>query len=550
MEDLFGYFSSMNFAPHGHCYLWRTDLVLLHSGSDILIALSYYSIPLVLFLIWKKNKDFKYHWMLILFATFIFACGTTHLMNTWNIWHSDYYAEGVLKFVTAVVSLLTAILLWPTLPNLLSMPSPLLLAEHNEALKEEMLRRELAEKELRGLYNSLEHKVAERTQELEAAKEALERQFGVVSQTQQRLQSIFESAPSGMIVINTSGEILQANELAHGIFRYPAGQLIGERIESLVPQDLRTQHLIDRARYIKDPEKRLMGERRDLFGLCLDGSRVPVEIGLNPVAGNSGKEIVASIVDVSERKEYERRIESRNEALERSNRELQEFAFIASHDLREPLRKIISFTKLLQSKDYGQFTDEGEEFAGYIVNAAERMRELLESLLSYSRVSSKGMNFGPVDLDKVLLEVQADLELTIAETSAQIHISPLTTLDADASQVRQLFQNLIANSLKYRAEDRFTKINISGRKISDNFYQLRFEDNGIGFGQSHADKIFEVFRRLHGRDKYSGTGMGLAICRKIAERHRGEIWAEGRVGVGATFYVELPYKQSEVSIDF
>ncbi len=546
MDDLYTYFSSLNFAPHGHCYLWRTDLVMLHAGSDILIALSYYSIPIALFLIWKKNKDFQYHWMLILFAIFIFACGTTHIIDTWNIWHSEYYLEGLVKVITAIVSVATAILIWPSLPKMLSIPSPVLLAEHNHALKEEMVRREMAEKELRVLYNSLEHKVAERTRELKEATEALERQFGVASHTKQRLQSIFESAPSGMIVIDDSGEILQANELAHGIFRYPPGKLVGDRIESLVPEELRQHHKKDRARYIQNPEKRLMGERKDLYGVCHDGSRVPVEIGLNPVTGNSGKEIVASIVDISDRKEYERRIESRNEALERSNRELQEFAFIASHDLREPLRKIISFTKLLKSKDYGQLTEEGDEFAGYVVNAAERMRELLESLLSYSRVSSKGMDFTRVDLDMVLDEVQADLELTISETGAQFNISPLITIDADASQIRQLFQNMIANSLKYRAEERPVVIDISGTRISEDRYQLCFKDNGIGFEQAHADKIFEVFRRLHGRDKYSGTGMGLAICRKIVERHDGEIWAEGRARIGATFYVELPVKKREV----
>ncbi len=550
MDELLAQISSQTLTPHGYCFLWQKELVYLHTASDALIATAYYSIPLALYLIWVKKKDFEFNWIFILFAVFIFACGTTHLLSIWNTWNSNYYIEGYVKAFTALVSLITAVLIWPLLPKILSMPSLAVLEERNKALGDEMTRREEVEQELRRLYLSLEYKVAERTQELESAKQALENQIELANRAQQRFRSIFESAPNGMIVINRQGKVLQANEQALSIFRYASDELEGKSIEHLVPSEQRTQHVVDRGTYCDAPERRAMGGRKTLYGLRQDGSQVPVEVGLNPIGSIDRQEIVASVVDVSERKEYERRIESRNAALERSNRELQEFAFIASHDLREPLRKIISFSKLLLSKDYGEFTPEGREFSGYVVSAAERMRELLDSLLSYSRVASKGKNFQPTDLDQVLEDVLSDLQLAIEETGAEIQASPLTTIECDASQIRQLIQNIIANSLKYRVKGNVPVVNVSGRVIQDDILQVCIKDNGIGFDPRYSEQIFEVFKRLHGRETYSGTGMGLAICRKIVERHQGAIRAEGDPGKGASIYFELPIHQTEVDIGF
>lgn len=550
MEGIWAYFSSVNFAPHGYCILWRKDLLMMLIGSDLIIALSYFSIPIALFLLVRGREDFQYKWVLRLFAVFILACGATHTIEVWNIWHADYYLEGVVKVITAMVSLLTAVLIWPILPRLLSIPSQAMLAQSNQSLIDEMQRRELAEQELRQLYESLEQEVAARTQELQQAKQALELQILVGNRVQRRLQSIFESAPNGMIVVNRSGRILQANGLAHSIFRFLPGELKGIQVEQLVPLGHRDQHVDDRGSYVEAPTKRMMGDRKDLYGLCSDGSMVPVEIGLNPVEGSEEGEIVASIVDISERKEYERRIENRNNALERSNKELEEFAFIASHDLREPLRKVISFSKLLLSKDYGALTQEGEEFAGYVVGAAERMRELLDSLLSYSRVTSRGGVFAPTDLNKVVQEVLTDLQLVLDETEASVSLEKLVNVEADSSQIRQLLQNIVANALKYRSKDNKPKIAISGETKLNGLYCLRIEDNGIGFERDYSEQIFEVFKRLHGRSEYPGTGMGLAICRKIVDRHGGRIWAESTLGQGSVFYIELPMKQKrEVSLE-
>ncbi|WP_394171223.1 ATP-binding protein [Saccharospirillum alexandrii] len=540
MEALWNYIVGPDFMPHGHCYYWRSDLLALHAGSDAVIAIAYFSIPLALAKLWYDRADLGYRWIIKMFAAFIVACGTTHLVGIWNIWNADYYFQGIVKLITAGISLVTAILIWPLLPKVLAIPSPAMLTERNEALNEEMLKRTYAEQQLRLLYESLEQTVEERTQELQQAKRALELQIQTSEQVKQRLQSIFESAPNGMIVVSRDGTILQANSMAHSIFHYDVGELSGKRVEQLVPADSRKPHQANREHYISSPTKRMMGDRRDLSGLCADGKTVPVEIGLNPVTGSSEGEVVASVVDVSERRNYERKIEQRSEALERSNRELKEFAFIASHDLREPLRKIISFSKLLLSKDYGNFTGEGETFASYVVDAAERMRELLDSLLSYSRVTSHGGQFVVTDLNDVVREVLSDLQMTIEESQARFEVASLDQLTMDPSQIRQLLQNIVSNALKYRQPEQPPIIRIHGEPVQGDRYRLTIEDNGIGFENQYNEQIFEVFKRLHGRDSYPGTGMGLAICRKIVDRHQGVIRAESSPGKGTRFIIELP----------
>lgn len=413
------------------------------------------------------------------------------------------------------------------------------LKQSNELLKAEVLRRKNAEEELRRLSDSLEHEIDERTRELQDIKVALEREVQATKQAKKRMTSIFESAPNGMLVVNQSGVITQANSMVANIFRCRPEELLGQSVEALVPAEQREQHVQDRDNFQQSPSKRMMGARRDLYGVRLDGTRVPLEVGLHPVDLDGSIEIVAAVVDISERKAYELRIHERNEALEVSNRELQEFAFIASHDLREPLRKIISFSKLLQEGDYGELTPEGKEFSGYIVGAAERMRDLLADLLSYSRVTSKANPLKLTSLNPLLEEVLEDLQLAIDDAGAQVSIAPLPDIMADKVQMRQLFQNLISNSLKYRHAARPATIEITGE--SDDFRtRIHVKDNGIGFASEYAEQVFEVFKRLHDKSSYPGTGMGLAICRKIVQRHGGTIQAHAEVDVGTEMVIEFP----------
>ncbi|WP_417552646.1 sensor histidine kinase [Marinomonas fungiae] len=418
------------------------------------------------------------------------------------------------------------------------------LLDRNRCLQDDVRRLQATEEEQRRLYNSLERAMEQRTRELQEIHSKLEQEMHATAQAQKRMTSIFESAPNGMLVVNREGLITQANSMVASIFRCKVEELIGKSVESLVPTEFRERHVVDRSEFQEHPSKRKMGARRDLYGARFDGSYVPLEVGLHPVALESGTEIVAAVVDISERKAYEKSIHKRNEALELSNRELQEFAFIASHDLREPLRKIISFSTLLQEGEYGEFNEEGKVFSGYIVNAAQRMRDLLSDLLAYSRVTSKANPFKTLRLNPLLEEVLEDLQLLVEESNADIQIADtLPDVNADPVQMRQLFQNLIGNSLKYRDPNRAPIVTISGNQ-DDDFVYLKVQDNGIGFAQVFAEQIFDVFKRLHDKQSYSGTGMGLAICRKIVMRHGGSITARSKEGVGTTMIIELPKKMA------
>ncbi len=235
--------------------------------------------------------------------------------------------------------------------------------------------------------------------------------------------------------------------------------------------------------------------------------------------------------------ELERRIAERTLDLSKANEELQQFAYVASHDLQEPLRTITSFTQLLAARYRGRLDDDADEFISYIVSSSLRMTDLINGLLALVRLRKVSLPRGPVSMEKLLKDAESSLQAAIRENNARIEHSPLPFLAADPTQITQLFLNLIGNAIKYRrAEDPVVKI---GTRREPDEWIFSVQDNGEGFEQQYAERIFGLFQRLHGRD-VQGTGMGLSISRKIVERHGGRMWAESRVGVGATFFFTLP----------
>ena len=231
--------------------------------------------------------------------------------------------------------------------------------------------------------------------------------------------------------------------------------------------------------------------------------------------------------------------------LELVNAELQEFAFVASHDLQEPLRKIQTFCDLARKRCAPALDNTGKEYMDRVINSASRMRQLLEDLLAFSRVASRPESFQKIDLNLPARAAANTFELSRIESGCQIQIDDLPVIDAHENQILQLFQNLIGNAIKYSGSDT-PKIRIYGKIDEETTCEIRVEDKGIGFDQRFAERIFKPFQRLHGRDEYEGTGMGLAICRKIVERHGGTIRAESEPGQGASFIIRLPVKQAVV----
>jgi PAS domain S-box-containing protein len=242
----------------------------------------------------------------------------------------------------------------------------------------------------------------------------------------------------------------------------------------------------------------------------------------------------------------ERLVWEQTSELRRSNFDLEQFAAVASHDLQEPLRKIQAFSDRLQVKCGPELGDQGKEYLERIVNAVARMRSLINDLLTFSRVTLKGRPFAKVDLQEVGREVVSDLEVAIQQGGGRVELGPMPTIQADPLQMRQLFQNLIGNGLKFHRPDAPPVVRVSAFEVFNKgeaqpiAYELRFADEGIGFEEIYLERIFQVFQRLHGRNEYDGTGMGLAICRKIVERHSGKITATSEPGKGSTFTITLP----------
>jgi light-regulated signal transduction histidine kinase (bacteriophytochrome) len=266
----------------------------------------------------------------------------------------------------------------------------------------------------------------------------------------------------------------------------------------------------------------------------------------------NGKEaLLEAVVDISDRKRAEEILQKTAAKLKQRNRELQDFVYIASHDLQEPLRKITSFGDRLKIKINDALDEQGLDYLERMLNAATRMQTLINGLLMYSRISTKEQPFEPVDLAVVAREVLSDLEVRIEQVQGRVEIGALPIVQADPLQMRQLFQNLIGNALKFHKKEEAPIVTVSSRyrageqNSDDNgqsgkVWQVTVQDNGIGFDGKYVDRIFGVFQRLHGWSEYEGSGIGLSICRKIVQRHGGAITATSATGSGSAFIVTLP----------
>jgi PAS domain S-box-containing protein len=356
--------------------------------------------------------------------------------------------------------------------------------------------------------------------------------------SEERLRLIVEAAPSGMIMVDHDGKIVLVNSQIERLFGYKREELIGELIEMLVPKPSRGKHPTYRDDFFADPKARPMGVGRDLYGLRKDGERIPVEIGLNPLLTEGEKFVLASVVDITERKRAEQLLQEKLSELQRSNEDLQQFAYVCSHDLQEPLRVISNYTQLLAKRYKGSLDNDADEFIEFTVDAAKRMQELINDLLLYSRVDSKGQEFEPVECSAILELAVANLQVAIKENHALIHCDTLPIVKADSSQLIQLFQNLLSNAIKFRSEEP-PEIGISVTEQAK-FWQFTVRDNGLGFNMKHHERVFVIFQRLHMREKYPGSGIGLAICKKIVERHQGRMWVDSVPGQGTEFHFTLP----------
>jgi PAS domain S-box-containing protein len=354
---------------------------------------------------------------------------------------------------------------------------------------------------------------------------------------EEKLRLAVEACPGGIIMVDGEGVITLVNAEAERLFGYSRTELSGRPVEILVPGAARGAHVDFRRQYGANPQRRMMGAGRNLHGVRKDGSEFPIEIGLNPIKIRGEVMVLSVVIDITERRRFEEAAAEINRDLQRSNDELRQFAYVASHDLQEPLRMVASYTELLAERYVGQLDTAADKYIQYAVEGARRMQHLVGDLLAYSRVGTEGKPFVPTDTRQVLKTVLENLQRTILETGAQIVFDEMPTIKADATQLCQLFQNLISNAVKFRA-DRPPHVRIEARKAGDE-WEFTVQDNGIGIGEAYRGRIFQMFQRLHDRSTYDGNGIGLALAKKIVERHGGRIWCTSKPGEGTTFHFTM-----------
>jgi PAS domain S-box-containing protein len=397
-----------------------------------------------------------------------------------------------------------------------------------------------ADQELQSLRRDLAGRIKEGTAELARANERLQTEISdlrkvdeALRESEEKFRSFIEEMNDGYCVIQDS-TIAFANARIAAMFGYTPEDVIGKSIQDFLPPEIIRQLAEMHARRKRGEDVPQQYETT----LTSKDSTLPVEFGARTIPHEGRPAVSVVIRDISERKAAEARLAQTMQDLARSNAELEQFAYVASHDLQEPLRMVTSFVQLLARRYQGRLDPEADEYISFAVDGASRMQTLINDLLAYSRLGTRGYSFELTDCETAFRRAIENLSLAIEDSRAHLTHDPLPTVTADGAQLVLLLQNLIGNAIKFRGEEQ-PRIHVSALR-QGNEWVFSVQDNGIGFDPEFSDRIFLIFQRLHARTEYGGTGIGLAIAKKIVERHGGRIWVESETGQGATFYFTIP----------
>jgi PAS domain S-box-containing protein len=359
-----------------------------------------------------------------------------------------------------------------------------------------------------------------------------------LAQMEGRYRGLLEAAPDAMVVVNQAGEIVLLNVQAEKQFGYRRDELVGQKVKNIIPEGFAERLVADALRSVEDALAQQIGTGIELTARRKDGSEFPIELMLSPLESAEGILVTVAIRNIATRKNTEANLLKKVEELNRSNEELGQFAYIASHDLQEPLRMVASYTQLLSRRYKGKLDADADEFIAFAVDGASRMQRLIQDLLIYSRVGTKGRDLLRTSSEEAFQQALINLRGSIETSGALVTHGPLPTVLADETQLVQLFQNLIGNAIKYQKPG-VPKVHVSAARNSDKKWIFSVKDNGLGIHPQYFERIFGMFQRLHKREEFEGTGIGLAICKKIVERHGGIISVESQLGQGSDFRFAL-----------
>ncbi|MBD2353962.1 response regulator [Tolypothrix sp. FACHB-123] len=555
------FFSSGPFIPHGHCYLWKTDLVWLHIISDAIIAIAYYSIPSTLFYFVNKRQDLPFHWVFLLFSGFIVACGTTHLMEIWTLWYPTYWLSGFIKALTATISLFTALQLVPLVPQALALPSPAQLEQANQQLQTQISERLKIEAELRKYQNDLEELVNIRTNEITQTNQQLQQEIAerqrileALRQSEERYRYLAEAIPQLVWTADANGECDYFNQKWCSYTGLTLEQSLGSGwVAALHPDDIQNTYEI----WLNAVSNRTVYETEYRFKRAVDSSyRWQLARGL-PLKDEQGYVVkwFGTCTDIHEQKEIQQEraylleLEQAARAkAETANRIKDEFLAVLSHELRTPMNAILGWSNLLQNGNL----ERGKTLQALatIERNAKLQLQLIEDLLDISRIlqGKLTLNVTNVHLEPIVLSALETM--SVAAQTKSIEVSTLFAANVgkvlgDATRLQQVVWNLLSNAVKFTPNGGRVEVRLSQ---ADGYAQIIISDTGKGISAEFLPYAFDYFRQADSSStrKFGGLGLGLAIVRNIVEMHGGTVTAmSAGENQGATFTVNLPLLQTE-----